>query len=250
MEFSLKVMSGKNAGLLIKVPHERFLIGRSEECQLRPHSDLISRQHTELLTKGDGVTVKDMGSRNGTFVNGERISDSVALKHGDKLGVGQLIFEVLLPQTIKKTAPVEPVAHETVANSAPKVGTAASNNVIMAPPKQPKVKDVADVAKRVSAKAGADDDDISDWLNGDDVDSMNETSTIQLSQTQQWELQTAAEGELSGTSDSAVTTPGSKTDPKGKKVYGKLPTVPKQGIDAKNSRDAAADLIKQMMKKR
>lgn len=241
MDCSLKVMSGKYAGQLIKIPGASFLIGRSEECQLRPHSDLISRQHCQITIEGDKVTAADKGSRNGTFVNGERIPAPVQLKHGDKLGVGQLIFEVLIPQSIVKPQPA-PVS-DTVATAAARVETHASHPAPK--PKHPKVKDVADVAQRLSNKKNIDDDDISDWLNGDDMDSLNDTSTIQLSQTQQLQLLAAAEDEL-GTSDSKVIDPKAKKE----KVYGKLPPIPKPENDAKNSKEAAAEMLKRMMKNR
>jgi pSer/pThr/pTyr-binding forkhead associated (FHA) protein len=240
MDCSLKVMSGKYAGQLIKIPGASFLIGRSEECQLRPHSDLISRQHCQITIEGDKVTAADKGSRNGTFVNGERIPAPVQLKHGDKLGVGQLIFEVLIPQSVKpQPAPVS----DTVATAAAKIETHASHPAPK--PKHPKVKDVADVAQRVASKKNIDDDDISDWLNGDDMEALNETSTIQLSQTQQLQLLAAAEEEL-GTSDSKVIDPKQKKE----KVYGKLPPIPKPENDAKNSKEAAAEMLKRMMKNR
>ena len=245
MDCSLKVMSGKYAGQLIKIPGASFLIGRSEECQLRPHSDLISRQHCQITIEGDKVTAADKGSRNGTFVNGERIAAPVQLKHGDKLGVGQLIFEVLIPQSVKpKAAPVS----DTIATTAAKVETHASHPAPK--PKHPKVKDVADVANRVATKKNIDDDDISDWLNGDDMDSLNDTSTIQLSQTQQLQLLAAAQDEL-GTSDDDTKEDSKVLDKKKKeKVYGKLPPIPKPENDAKNSKEAAAEMLKRMMKNR
>lgn len=244
MDCSLKVMSGKYAGQLIKIPGASFLIGRSEECQLRPHSDLISRQHCQITIEGDTVTAADKGSRNGTFVNGERLSGPAQLKHGDKLGVGQLIFEVLIPQSIKpQAAPVS----DTVATAAAKVETHASHPAPK--PKHPKVKDVADVAQRVATKKNIDDDDISDWLNGDDMESLNDTSTIQLSQTQQLQLLAAAEDEL-GTGDSKEDSKVLDPKKKKEKVYGKLPPIPKPENDAKNSKEAAAEMLKRMMKNR
>ena len=240
MDCSLKVMSGKYAGQLIKIPGASFLIGRSEECQLRPHSDLISRQHCQITIEGDRVTAADKGSRNGTFVNGERIPGPVQLKHGDKLGVGQLIFEVLIPQSIK---PQPAPASDTVSSAAAKVDTHTSHPAPK--PKHPKVKDVADVAQRLSNKKNIVDEDISDWLNGDDMESLNDTSTIQLSQTQQLQLLAAAEEEL-GTSDSKVIDSKAKKE----KIYGKLPPIPKPENDAKNSRDAASEMLKRMMKNR
>ena len=71
MQVRLKVLRGKSAGKEVRVAGPKFVIGRAEEANLRPRSDVISRRHCEISIDGDVVTVRDMGSRNGTFVNGE-----------------------------------------------------------------------------------------------------------------------------------------------------------------------------------
>ena len=73
MQVKLKVLVGKNEGKEIAVPVKRFLIGRADDCHMRPKSDAISRNHCVILTKEDRVVLRDLNSRNGTFVNGERI---------------------------------------------------------------------------------------------------------------------------------------------------------------------------------
>jgi pSer/pThr/pTyr-binding forkhead associated (FHA) protein len=95
MEVQLKVLVGSSAGQTIKVPGPKFYIGRSEDCQLRPKSDLISRHHCAIIVEGDYVAVRDFGSKNGTYVNGDRVSSEQELKPGDHLKVGPLEFEVV-----------------------------------------------------------------------------------------------------------------------------------------------------------
>lgn len=94
MEAKLVVVNGKNAGRKLKVTGPKFLIGRAEDCQLRPRSDAISRHHCAILLDDGLIAVRDLGSRNGTFVNGERIRTEAELKNGDRLTVGGLEFEV------------------------------------------------------------------------------------------------------------------------------------------------------------
>jgi predicted component of type VI protein secretion system len=106
MEFTLKVISGKHAGQKLRVPAPKFLIGRGDDCHLRPNSDLISRHHCVLFVGTAGAIVRDLNSRNGTFVNDERITSDRPLQHGDRLSVGQLTFEV----RIKADAPAPPKA--------------------------------------------------------------------------------------------------------------------------------------------
>jgi pSer/pThr/pTyr-binding forkhead associated (FHA) protein len=109
MKVKLKVLKGKNEGKEIAVPVKRFLIGRADDCHMRPKSDAISRNHSAILINDDDddVVVRDLNSRNGTFVNGQRISQDTSLVAGDHLQMGRLEFEVI----IKGRKPVpEPVA--------------------------------------------------------------------------------------------------------------------------------------------
>ena len=53
MELRLKVLDGKHAGQEIRIPGPKFLIGRGDDCQLRPKSDSVSRRHCMLqIEKG------------------------------------------------------------------------------------------------------------------------------------------------------------------------------------------------------
>jgi pSer/pThr/pTyr-binding forkhead associated (FHA) protein len=64
------------------------VIGRSEECQLALDDPLTSRKHAVLRVGVRGVTVVDLGSRNGVSVNGEKIANERRLKHGDRVTIG------------------------------------------------------------------------------------------------------------------------------------------------------------------
>src|SRR5436189_3639266 len=96
MEIRLLVVQGKPLGKEIPVKESRFLIGRSDECHLRPNSELVSRVHCQVSVEGDTVRLRDLGSSNGTIVNGERISDEVVLNDGDLVQVGPLGFQMIL----------------------------------------------------------------------------------------------------------------------------------------------------------
>jgi pSer/pThr/pTyr-binding forkhead associated (FHA) protein len=71
----------------------KFLIGRQDDCQLRIPSAQISRHHCEIMTGGAGVRIRDLGSSNGTFVNGQRVEDA-ELRAGDVIAVGSMLFVV------------------------------------------------------------------------------------------------------------------------------------------------------------
>src|SRR5262245_49005347 len=97
MSVKLKVTDGASAGKEIKITREQFVIGRGEDCHLRPKSDAISRRHCILvLSQGGGVILRDLGSKNGTYVNEERVEGDRTLKSGDKLKVGPLEFQIVI----------------------------------------------------------------------------------------------------------------------------------------------------------
>jgi pSer/pThr/pTyr-binding forkhead associated (FHA) protein len=96
MRVKLKVLNGKSAGREVKVPETGFLIGRGQECHLRPKSDAISRRHCEIAVEGEKAVIRDMGSKNGTYVNGTRIDGEQELSQSDQLLVGKLELEVII----------------------------------------------------------------------------------------------------------------------------------------------------------
>ena len=108
----LKVVSGKQAGQTIPLPIGKFLIGREEDCHLRPNSDLVSRHHCVFLVDEYGVRLRDLGSTNGTFINGEKLVGSKPLEQGHIVECGGLKFEVLITEDAAAAdvvAPDEPV---------------------------------------------------------------------------------------------------------------------------------------------
>lgn len=96
--WSLVVESGKHKGRKVKLAADRVIIGRAEDAHIRVGSTDVSRHHCELLPTGHGVLVNDLGSRNGTIINGEVISTEFMLAPGNTLTVGPMAFR-LLPRT-------------------------------------------------------------------------------------------------------------------------------------------------------
>jgi pSer/pThr/pTyr-binding forkhead associated (FHA) protein len=98
MDLKLKILQGKNAGQEVAIAGQKFLIGRAEDCHLRPGSDMISRHHCVIVVDQTYVAVRDFGSKNGTYVNSERVVGECELKSGDQLRVGPLEFEISMRQ--------------------------------------------------------------------------------------------------------------------------------------------------------
>jgi predicted component of type VI protein secretion system len=228
MELTLKVLTGRNAGQVVRVPVPKFLIGRSDDCHLRPHSDLISRHHCAILIDNGVVAIRDFNSKNGTFVNGEKVVGQTTLKTGDKVSVGQLVFEI----------------H-------------ASHGDPMQ--RKPKVKDVRDAAARVATTAGRDEDtDVTQWLMEDtSIATAADTKTNDLTKTQHFSpgdlaATTGEPASNNGAEQVAAAAPAKTSDSKAglaaKKAPGKLPPMP--AVATKDSREAAAEFLKKVLRNR
>ncbi len=116
VEAELKVLEGKQQGKVIPLNVRKFLIGREQDCQLRPNSELVSRHHCVFSMDGFTVRLRDLGSTNGTLVNGRRIQGQVVLKDGDQIQVGKLSFQLVVRQRVEAPAPVStavPLAETT-----------------------------------------------------------------------------------------------------------------------------------------
>ena len=96
----LKAVGGRHDGKLIPLEVDRkFLIGREQDCHLRPNSESVSRHHCCFTLDAFCLRLRDLGSTNGTLVNGDAITGQVRLKPGDRVTVGPLEFEVLIAET-------------------------------------------------------------------------------------------------------------------------------------------------------
>lgn len=128
MSVTLLVVQGKPAGKKLVFPTGEFYIGRGVECHVRPDSEWVSRQHCVLRVTGDAVYVQDLGSRNGTLVNGELVTSERQLWPGDLIQIGPLVFEVRLdaahtPTSLPRRTPMptKEVQHDPTVETMPKV---------------------------------------------------------------------------------------------------------------------------------
>jgi predicted component of type VI protein secretion system len=94
IKVQLIVVQGKPEGKTIPLTGPVFRVGRDETCHLRPSSDQVSRQHAEIVVSADSAILKDLGSRNGTHLNGRLVTEPTKLKSGDLIKIGYLTFAV------------------------------------------------------------------------------------------------------------------------------------------------------------
>ena len=88
----LVFLTGLRAGEEVEVTDE-LVLGR-EEANLAIEDSAVSRQHARIRATDDGLEVPDLESTNGTFVNGDRITDTQRLEPGDFVTVGETTLEV------------------------------------------------------------------------------------------------------------------------------------------------------------
>ncbi|MHC2067810.1 FHA domain-containing protein [Bremerella sp. T1] len=227
MQVMLRVIRGPSAGKEFKLPVDNFVIGRGDGCHLKPKSDMVSRKHCALAVRDSKLFLEDFGSKNGTYVNGERVEGTVELKMGDELHVGPLDFLILIDHTL---------------------GAA----------KRSKVSSVKEAASRVAESSGL-GNDVASWLEEADEEErqmrlenpetrqfrVDETRTVSLDELRELEEEEAAnaEGKDGKTKTGLLGMFGSK-----KKTYGKLPEM--ESNNAKDSQSAANDAIRRLMDNR
>ncbi|MEO0335847.1 MAG: FHA domain-containing protein, partial [Pseudomonadota bacterium] len=95
----IKIISGPQTGQVIPIKEGVMTVGRSADCDLALVSNGVSKHHAQIASNGEKVMVKDLDSRNGTFVNGVQIRKKV-LRAGDKLAFHDVFVEVCDPQNL------------------------------------------------------------------------------------------------------------------------------------------------------
>lgn len=94
MDVRLVLVKGSPKGTSLRLPPGQFLVGRGEECHVRSSSALVSRQHCLVEVERESILLRDLGSTNGTLVNGSRLQGSCPLRHGDQVQVGSMVLQV------------------------------------------------------------------------------------------------------------------------------------------------------------
>lgn len=96
----LVAISGRETGKAIPLKQRHLKVGREPDCDIVIDSPQISRHHAELLWENSQLKIKDLGSTNGVFVNGQKVQESF-LHNGDKILFGnQMYFKIIYQDTV------------------------------------------------------------------------------------------------------------------------------------------------------
>ncbi len=94
-QYALRFISGKYQGGEFPLPNNKeIVVGRSSELDMVLVEDMVSRRHAKITVTGDQIFIQDLGSTNGTFVNGEKIKRA-RLQEGDRILIGTSIIKLV-----------------------------------------------------------------------------------------------------------------------------------------------------------
>ena len=96
---ALVFIAGPNAGRRYKLADGEYIIGRRSDCQIFVPDMRVSRQHARIRPDGVRWALEDLGSNNGTYVNGQRLSGPLPLAHGDEIMIASNRIRVDSPDT-------------------------------------------------------------------------------------------------------------------------------------------------------
>jgi hypothetical protein len=89
----LRILTGRDAGTSCQLVSAKYVLGRHPDCNLAIDSGAASRYHAQIVADGESWLLEDLRSRNGTFLNDERISDKHTLTGGDRIRIGDVELE-------------------------------------------------------------------------------------------------------------------------------------------------------------
>jgi len=118
MDYVLQVVRGRSASTTLKLTDGVTTVGRHDDCVIRIKSSQVSRRHCEIFEVAGKLTIRDLGSSNGTFVNGKRVSGQQALKPGDEVTVGAVTLRVAKPGQEVPAGPAGPAFKPKAADTA------------------------------------------------------------------------------------------------------------------------------------
>ena len=114
ISYQLKMNAGPTPGKILQLAKPELFIGRDISNDVVIADADISRKHARLVLQGEGYLLEDLGSTNGTFLNGERLTAPQTLQPGDLIRLGEaveLVFELPVAEAIETVVEAQPGAY-------------------------------------------------------------------------------------------------------------------------------------------
>ena len=117
ISYQLKMKAGPTPGKILQLAKPELFIGRDISNDVVIADADISRKHARLVLQGEGYLLEDLGSTNGTFLNGERLTAPQTLQPGDLIRLGEaveLVFELPVEEALETVVEAQPGAYPAV----------------------------------------------------------------------------------------------------------------------------------------
>jgi diguanylate cyclase (GGDEF)-like protein len=114
--WTLTILSGESAGLVLPLQDQRMTVGRGGDADVRLLDQGLSREHAAFEPQGDQIRIVDLGSTNGTFVEGEKISGAALVGDGARVQLATVAMRLQL-QTTEEMAAVRRIYESTIKDS-------------------------------------------------------------------------------------------------------------------------------------
>jgi predicted component of type VI protein secretion system len=136
-KFVLTLRTGPEEGKVYELDQETIILGRDVTNDIILSDAEVSRRHSRLTLSAQGYVLEDLGSTNGTFVNGERLSGPYLLIPGDEIGLSQ---KLVLAYDLVTVEGVETVAMEAAGEPAAEPQVEAEIEAEAAPDVDPAIE--------------------------------------------------------------------------------------------------------------
>ena len=158
MEVNLVLFKKDGSQKTFSLRNDNTIIGRHDDCDLHVPLQAVSRKHCQLIKNNQTVKLLDLGSRNGTHLNGKRIKDETSAKAGDYISIGPLTFLLQINGEPKKIIPPKPVQPKPVPKKPAKAKAtdkSAKEKTPQEPPKQQKPQDIQEAPAQENDLSGS-----------------------------------------------------------------------------------------------